>query len=465
MNEHESAAQPPNAAAGGADVRRTWPKAMLRLMLLRPLRALPEGTPTVAILGMGALWAMLWTAIDWWQSQPQPAISAAEVPLMAWYVVAVLALAWLLRAASQTRSHATEFAAMTALALGAVPVPLLLTGIGALYLSPRVLTAAGVAAGIYLVFYLGRALRAVTGQRQQAAALLGVMFIIGFVWLSDALNVVPDLWNPQQLAEEHDASADAESILFEQPARIDDALSGIADKAPLKPSAFFIGFAGVGDEKVFAEEIGLASRVLTERYEVGERSLSLINDERDLDGAPLATVSGLRYALHAMAEKMDVNRDVLFLAISSHGSPEGDIAVANSRLPLSDLTGNDIADALQDAGIKWRVIVISACYAGALIEPLADPKTIVITAAAADRTSFGCSNDRDLTYFGEAFYRDALPEAHSLREAFDKAKAAIAIREQREKVDASNPQAFFGEQMEAKLAAMSADHGTATRRN
>jgi hypothetical protein len=105
------------------------------------------------------------------------------------------------------------------------------------------------------------------------------------------------------------------------------------------------------------------------------------------------------------------------------------------------------------------VIIISACYAGGFVEPLRDPQTIVITAAAADRTSFGCSTDRDLTYFGEAFYRDALPAASSLREAFENAKAAIAARERLEHVTASNPQAYFGKQVEAKLGSMFASEG------
>jgi len=90
----------------------------------------------------------------------------------------------------------------------------------------------------------------------------------------------------------------------------------------------------------------------------------------------------------------------------------------------------------------------------ASIDALGDPKTIVITAAAKDRTSFGCSNDSDLTYFGEAFYRDALPGAKSLRDAFEAAKKAIAERERREHETPSNPQAYFGADLEAKLAAM-----------
>jgi hypothetical protein len=154
---------------------------------------------------------------------------------------------------------------------------------------------------------------------------------------------------------------------------------------------------------------------------------------------------------------MHLDRDVLFLSISSHGSDDPAIAISNSQLPLEDsLTVEDLVTALSESGIKWRVIIISACYAGGFIEPLSDSRTIVITAAAADRTSFGCSNDRDLTYFGEAFYRDALPAAGSLRDAFEKAKAAIAARERREHDTPSRPQAYFGAEMQAKLASMSA---------
>ena len=95
--------------------------------------------------------------------------------------------------------------------------------------------------------------------------------------------------------------------------------------------------------------------------------------------------------------------------------------------------------------------MISACYAGAGIPALKDDHTIVIAAAAADRTSFGCSNDRSLTYFGEAFYRDALPKSASIREAFEAAKREIEKRESAEKITESHPTAFFGAAIEAKI--------------
>jgi hypothetical protein len=412
-------------------------------------------SPARATWVMGALWLSAWVAIDRWQIQPDPQFIPSGVPLLAWYVLAILALASQLRWMARP---APAFAPLLTLTIGAVPVPLLFASLAADDLSPLEFLGGSVIVGIYTLLYLARGLHALTGQTQRAAACAGVLFIAGFGWLTDSLDAIPDVWTPREAQAENSAAApvDREAILFAQAARIDQSLAEISrDPSPI-PRSFFLGFAGVGDEKVFAQEIGLASRVLGERYDIGAREISLINDQRNLERAPLATLSGLKYALRGLASRMNLERDVLFLAISSHGAQDAAIVVSNSQLPLQDLTDEDLADALDESGIKWRVIVISACYAGGFIELLRDPQTIVITAAAADRMSFGCSNDRDLTYFGEAFYRDALPTARSLRAAFDAAKTAIAARERREHVTTSNPQAYFGAKMEAKLAAMNA---------
>jgi hypothetical protein len=393
---------------------------------------------------------MLWIGIDWWQSQPAPVFSSVGIPLFAWYALGLVAIAALLRRLSRPP---VALDAACALLAGLVPVILVVVSAGAMFLSPDWLIYTWLLVGIYALLFLLKGLRALTDRPQRRAAAIAALAIVGFLWASDGLNAIPDVWTPAQAAAATgtESSPDAESLLFDQPARIDAALAGMHRGPGAGAQAFFLGFAGDGEQKEFAEEIALAARVLGERYRFDDRHLELINDERDLDTAPLATVSGLRYALRGIASRMHVDRDVLFLAISSHGSRDASIAVENADLPLDDLTADDLSDALEDAGIEWRVIVVSACYAGAFIAPLRDPKTIVITAAAADRTSFGCSTDRDLTYFGEAFYRDALPEAASLRDAFDKAASAIAAREQREGIEASKPQADFGAALEQKL--------------
>jgi hypothetical protein len=434
---------------------RGWRAALARLWLLRPVSSVPSGDPSHAALIMGAVWLSAWVLIDRWQAQPDPQFFPGGIPLLAWYLVAILGLAALLRWWARP---APAFGAALVLAMGVVPVPLLFTSVVAAYLDPSWVLAGSLLVAVYTLLYLARGLHAVTGYTQRAAACAGLVFIVGFSWVTDTLEVIPDVWAPleTEAAAPSDAGADGEAILFGQAGRIDEALSAVGHDTSPRPKAYFLGFAGVGDEKVFAQEIGLASRVLGERYDMAGRKVSLLNDQRDLERAPLATVSGLKYALRGLGSRMNVDRDVLFLSISSHGADDPAIIVSNSQLPLQDLTDDDLADALRESGIKWRVIIISACYAGGFIENLRDPQTIVITASAADRTSFGCSNDRDLTYFGEAFYRDALPDAHSLRDAFDTAKSAIAARERREHVDPSNPQAYFGKAMEERLASMSA---------
>jgi hypothetical protein len=302
--------------------------------------------------------------------------------------------------------------------------------------------------------YVARALRTLSGRTQLRALGGGAALLAAYLWLGQLIDLHPTLWAPPGNVDEPESGMPAqlaESLLFDQRERLDEALDAVADSGSA-PAVFFVGFAGVASQKVFAEEIKLAAHVVGQRFDSGSRQLLLINDHRDFDSYPLATVSGLRYALGEIARKMHAERDILFLSLSSHGSDEPLLSVSNGSLPLEQVTGDNLASALRDAGIKWRVIVISACHAGAFIAPLKDPNTVLITAAAADKTSFGCSDDRDLTYFGEAFYRDALPRATSLQQAVVLMRSAIAAREQLEHVEPSDPQAFFGGQIERLLS-------------
>jgi hypothetical protein len=89
--------------------------------------------------------------------------------------------------------------------------------------------------------------------------------------------------------------------------------------------------------------------------------------------------------------------------------------------------------------------VISACHAGSFIASLADPQTLVIAAARADRSSFGCEDRRRWTYFGDAFFNQALREESSFTAAFRRARKTIALWEAREQRVPSLPQIAGGE--------------------
>jgi len=116
---------------------------------------------------------------------------------------------------------------------------------------------------------------------------------------------------------------------------------------------------------------------------------------------------------------------------------------------VQPISSNSLARALKDADVHRRIIVISACFAATWAPALANDNTIVIAAAAKDRTSFGCDDSREITVFGEAFLGSLASPTISLRDAFEQAKRKIAAEETRQDVTPSLPQAFVGRNMTA----------------
>jgi hypothetical protein len=143
---------------------------------------------------------------------------------------------------------------------------------------------------------------------------------------------------------------------------------------------------------------------------------------------------------------MNPNRDTLFLFLSSHGI-EGQLAVDMPGLALRSLTPHHVKAMLDRAGIRRRIIVISSCHSGSFIPTLADPNTLVIAAARADRSSFGCEDKRQWTYFGDAYFNRALRQETSFRRAFERARKLVALWEAQKRLTPSLPQMAGGESL------------------
>jgi hypothetical protein len=401
------------------------------------------GDGAIALRALAAL--AVWLAFDRYAAGAEAQWYFAGVSGLAWYAAGVLALAFVLHRAS---GRAASLRALLASLLAVLPLALAL-GLALRQWAPVRTRELGYALlAVATLAYAARRLHSLTGHRQPRALIAGALFVLMFVWATGAAWVYPHLWYADTDDEEGaSAWAEGERLLFEQADRIDQAAARLTPGRPGPPDVFFLGFAGVAEQKVFSEEARLSERVVEDRYGAAGRSLLLVNDRRDHDTWPLATVSGLRRALLRIGERMDPSEDVLFLLLTSHGSAEPSLSVSNGRWPLEQLDGKTLRAALDASRIKWRVIVISACHSGAFIEPLANDDTIVLTSAAFDRTSFGCGDQDELTYFGTAFLRDALPEAPSLSVAFQRARDAIAERERRERMTPSLPQSYFGHAM------------------
>jgi peptidase C13-like protein len=78
---------------------------------------------------------------------------------------------------------------------------------------------------------------------------------------------------------------------------------------------------------------------------------------------------------------------------------------------------------------------------------------LVVTAADAKHSSFGCRDKAKWTYFGDAFFNVALRQTKNLKEAFDVARALVEKRELREHFEPSNPRMAGGANVQALLIA------------
>jgi len=245
-----------------------------------------------------------------------------------------------------------------------------------------------------------------------------------------------------------------EQVLYAQPQRIDEALARLAPQRPGVVDLYVVAFAGGGTESVFRNEVEHVERLFSQRFGAAGRVLTLINHPATLETVPLATLTNLTWAIDGVAAVMDPDEDILLVFATSHGSEDHYLQVDLPPLPLDAIGPEELADALEATPRpRWRVVIVSACYSGGFVDALRDEDTLVITAARADRTSFGCGADADITYFGRAFLDEALNRTTSLPEAFSLAREAIARRERDEGIDTpSEPQISTAPAIEAQLA-------------
>ncbi|CAN0185530.1 unnamed protein product, partial [Phaeothamnion confervicola] len=244
---------------------------------------------------------------------------------------------------------------------------------------------------------------------------------------------------------------DYEAVLYRQPQLIEDTMAGIHASNPDAPSTYFVGFSAFSEQDVFLREIAQAREIVDERFGTRDRSLLLVNHILALDEVPLATITNLDIILTRLGRIMHPQKDTLILFLTSHGI-ENLFAIEFPPFPINHLTPPRLAEILDKSGINNRIVIISACHSGSFIPALKHPGTIVMTASRADRASFGCSNEADWTFFGNALFNHGLRTGKSLTDAFAAAKILIAGWEAKERFVPSEPQIFVGAEAGSMLA-------------
>ena len=441
--------EPPAPARGGL----AWLIEGARVLAFRAPRweGLDAGPVTLAVLilaGYLAVLALQWTGV------PDDAFFLWTGLLGGWPAVVFMAwLCWIV-----TRSAATRVTAATLLALSCGAWVVFGLGLFVVWLAlhvalgqtqhwPDLAPWAGAAlliAGLAQIVLLWRVAGAPL-ERATAALLAPLALVLG-VWAAPAKF----WWHMPAKADPEDEPEIGLPLTDETIARqaqlLDTALKGLSPPQRGRVNVYAATYAPNASEDVFMRESATVAKTMRERFGADGRLVELVANRATTDTLPWGTPANLRATIARMAAVMDRDRDVLFLHLTSHGGRDGKLANDTWPLQTEPVTPALLKQWLDDAGVRWRVISVSACYSGSWIAPLAGDGTLVMTAADADHTSYGCGKRSELTFFGRAMYEEALRKTWSFTEAHAFAREVIEVREQEAgKSDGySNPQISEG---------------------
>ncbi|MHA6137182.1 C13 family peptidase [Pseudomonas mohnii] len=218
---------------------------------------------------------------------------------------------------------------------------------------------------------------------------------------------------------------------------LEDALGNVPTSTPAV-ELYTLTLGGDGNLSVFLRESDYVANMLTSRFGAFGQ-IRLVNHRDHLVDRPMATRENLRRAAVTLAERSGPE-DLVFIYLTSHGNAEHELVLDQPRMELADLPADELATVLGPLKNRDKIIVISSCYSGGFIPPLKDERTLIMTATRADRVSFGCSEEANFTYFGDALFAQALNQTDDLEQAFKLARATVAERELADGFEASEPQ-------------------------
>ncbi len=295
---------------------------------------------------------------------------------------------------------------------------------------------------------------------------IGAGLLLGApIWFANALAPNAPWWNDDgpRTSAGGGMNAGSEAVLATQGFILNQALDALQQERPGRADLYFVGFAPDGRDDAYRSDAEAAQKVMDTRWGTAGRSVLLLNNPETLISAPFATVTNLRETLNEIGSIIDPDDDVVMVYLAGRSGRDHRLDASQPPLSLVELSPLGLKQLLDDAGIKWRIIVVAACYSGGYIEPLKNENTLLITASQADRESFGCGDRRDATFFGDAFFAHGVGKSDGLEAAFEVARERVAAREREAGyAPPSNPQIHVGSEIAEKLKAVQKRGGGGT---
>lgn len=140
-----------------------------------------------------------------------------------------------------------------------------------------------------------------------------------------------------------------------------------------------------------------------------------------------------------------------FLYLTTHGSPGGYMQVGREVLS-PELLDNILEKACGDAP---GILIVSGCFSGEYTNlQYTRPNWTIMTASRSDRSSFGCSNDYQYTYWDGCFFKAIDSGKKNFQSIYAEVNKCVRILE--DKLDIppekySEPQFYMGEESPKEL--------------
>lgn len=290
-------------------------------------------------------------------------------------------------------------------------------------------------------------------RRRTGNVVFGLVLLVVPAWLFPQSYLWMPAYDPESIGSRSNFPALAEEKgFYAQHEALSRALEGLLPERPGIVDLYLVAAGLYAPEDVFMKEVEVIARLFRERFDAEGRTLVLINNPKTVEEHPVASLTSLSAALRHVGTLINPEEDVVVLYASSHGSDKHLLSVDFWPLRLESIDPPALKRALDESGIKWKVVVVSACYSGGFVDPLKNEHTAVITASSAGKQSFGCGNDSEATYLAKALFDEELRKTYSFETAFENARKSIEQRERGQGYAPSEPQIHVGSAIRDKLA-------------
>lgn len=290
---------------------------------------------------------------------------------------------------------------------------------------------------------------------KRLASLVGGVLIVVPIWYAPLAGPLDSWWSDLPVAggREDAVSPASEPALAAQQFLLDQALDRLDDEQPGVTNLYFVGFAPDSRRIGFVADVESATHAMNEHWETHGRSIVLINSPSTIAQHPFATVTNLRETLEEIGGIIDPDEDIVMLYLTGDAASDGTLAAVNSPLELVPLSPRGLRNLLDSAGIRWRIVVVSACHSGAWVDALKDDETAVIASSAAGVRDAGCAGAIRPGAFGAAFFGEGMSHTDDLAKAFAIARGVL------QRKGAATPVLWIGPAIAERLKALRESKG------